>query len=405
MKTMGCWILDVADLRLSESQLCRGMVSQSVRQYRGHTPFASIIVFALIGGIFLIGVLVTSCNFAFAQIPAGHATPTVLNFSPQGSVIPVGEVSARFSAPMVLLGDARGSLLAFDIACSAMGTARWIDSVTWSYDFPQDLPAGLRCRFTLHEGLKSLSGESFVARPSFEFDTGGPSIVETRPWGGDETIDEEQAFILMLDTAPDPATIAENASFSVEGLPERVGVRIIQGADRDILAKRFERAIDKRPFVILQATQRFANGAAIHLIWGRRIKSSTGVANHEDQQLDYKVRKAFTARVDCERENPKAGCVPVAPIKVHFTAEIRPELARRIALVAPDGTRAWPKLDSDSDVQDIEFEPVFKESATYRVELPATLTDVSGRALINASRFPYTVTTDEFPPLAKFSAR
>jgi uncharacterized protein YfaS (alpha-2-macroglobulin family) len=405
MKTMRCWILDVADRRLLESQIYHSAASQFVRQCRGRAPFASIIVFALIGGIFLIGVLVTSCNLAFAQVPAGPAIPTVLSFSPQGSVKPVRQVTARFSTPMVLLGDPRASLLPFDIACDAKGTARWIDSFTWSYDFSQDLPAGLRCRFTLHERLKSLSGESFVAHPSFEFDTGGPSIVETRPWEGDETIDEEQAFILMLDTAPDPATVAENASFSVEGLPERVGVRIIQGADRDILAKRFERAIDKRPFVILQATQRFANDAAIHLIWGRRIKSSTGVANHEDQQLDYKVRKAFAARVDCERENPKAGCVPVAPIKVHFTTEIRPELARRIALVAPDGTRTWPNLGSDSDVRDIEFEPIFKESATYRVELPVNLTDVSGRVLINASRFPYAVSTDEFPPLAKFSAR
>ena len=401
---MRCWILDGAYHRFPQSQIYYGAACQSVRPCHGRSLFASIIVFALVGGLFFIGLLATSCALAFAKPSAGTATATVLRFSPQGSVKPVRQVTARFSAAMVPLGDPRASLLPFDIACDAKGAARWIDSFTWSYDFPQDLPAGLRCRFTLREGLKSLSGESFLAHPSFEFDTGGPSVIEARPWEGGETVDEEQAFILMLSTAPDPATVAENASFSVEGLPERVSVRIIEGADRDILAKRFERAIDKRPFVILQATQRFANGATVHLIWGRRIKSSTGVANHEDQQLDYKVRKAFAARLDCERENPKAGCVPVAPIKVHFTAEIRPELARRIALVAPDGTRARPKLDSDSDVQDIEFEPVFKESVTYRVELPANMTDVSGRALINASR-PFTLTTDEFPPLAKFSAR
>jgi hypothetical protein len=254
-------------------------------------------------------------------------------------------------------------------------------------------------------GSQDAYGRVFHENPSFEFDTGGPSVIESRPWANDDNIDEEQAFILVLDSGPDQAAIVDHASFSIEGLPQRVGVRMILGAAHNILAKRFARVIDKRPFVIIQAQQRFPNGAAVHLIWGRGIKSSAGIATREDQQIDYRVRKAFAAKVDCERENPKAGCVPVTPIRVHFTAQIRSAIARRITLVAPDGTRATPRLDSDSDVADVEFEPAFKESAAYKLVLPANLTDDSGRTLLNASRFPYTVTTGEFPPMAKFSAR
>src|SRR5713101_4974340 len=292
------WTTDVAGQRTPDSKIRRPTACQRSRR-SGVTGFRSTIVVPLVSAFVVL--LFCSSRLASARGSAGHATPSVLNFSPQGSVKQVRQVTARFSEPMVPLGDPRASLLPFEIECDAKGAARWIVSFTWSYDFAQDLQAGVRCRFKLRGGFKTLSGASFATTPTFEFDTGGPSIVEARPWAGDDTIDEQQAFILMLDTVPDAATVTEHASFSVEGLPERVGVRIIRGAERDLLARRFERAIGKRSFVILEATQRFANGAAVHLIWGRGIRSSTGVANREDQQVDYQVRRAFAAKVDCER--------------------------------------------------------------------------------------------------------
>ncbi len=39
------------------------------------------------------------------------------------------------------------------------------------------------------------------------------------------------------------------------------------------------------------------------------------------------------------------------------------------------------------------------------VELPPGLKDISGRPLVNADKFPLSVRTDRYPPLAKFSAR
>ena len=79
-------------------------------------------------------------------------------FSPQGSVKRVRQVTARFPRPMVALGDPRAPLEPFAIACPAKATARWIDTRTWSYDFESDLPAGLRCRFTLAPGAQALDG-------------------------------------------------------------------------------------------------------------------------------------------------------------------------------------------------------------------------------------------------------
>ncbi len=332
--------------------------------------------------------------------------PMVTKFSPRGTVKQIRQVTARFSQPMVPLGDPRATVTPFDIDCAPKGAARWIDSFNWSYDFASDLPAGVRCAFTLHKGLKSLSGQLVAGAPPFRFDSGGPSVLESRPWSDSDSIDEQQAFVLILDTEPDLTSITDHASFSVEGVAETIGVTIMQGPNRNVLAKRFERVIDKRPFVILQGRQNFPDGAAVTLTWGKGIRSQSGVATADDQQINYKVRKAFEAKVRCERENPKAGCIPLTPIQVHFTSEVARALALQIVLIASDGTRIAPEIDDNSgDVRDLKFPAPFAESATYKIELPPNFTDESGRTLINATSFPNPIATAEFPPLAKFSAR
>lgn len=345
---------------------------------------------------------------ACALMPARAAlaaAPSVVRFSPQGTVKGVRQVTARFSAPMVPLGDRRVPVSPFDSNCPAKGTARWIDSFNWSFDFANDLPAGLRCTFTLHRGLKSLAGEAIAPAPPFTFDTGGPSIVETRPWSDSDDIDEQQAFLLILDTEVDPASALQHASFSVSGIVQSVGVTLMQGANRDVLFKRFQTVIDKRPFVIIQARQSFPDQASVKLIWGAGIKSASGIATTSDQEIDYTVRKAFQAKVRCDRVSPNAACIPVTPITLHLTEPIGADAAKVIALVAPDGQRIAPKITDDNEVTDVQFEAPFKESTSYKIELPPNLTDIFGRALSNAAQFPMAVQTDQFPPLAKFSAR
>jgi uncharacterized protein YfaS (alpha-2-macroglobulin family) len=357
-----------------------------------HQPASALALFLLISS-------------ALAGAAAAGDAPSVTRFSPTGTVKQVRQVTAQFSAAMVPLGDPRAAVSPFDIDCPEKGAARWIDSFNWSYDFGVDLPAGVRCTFRLRARLKTLGGAALAGQTTFVFDTGGPAIIDNRPWTGDSEIDEQQAFVLVLDAGADPASIAANASFSVEGLTERVGASLMTGANRAILLKRFEQMIGKRPVVILQARQSFPNGAAVHLIWGKGIKTSSGIATSQDQVLDFKVRKAFEAKVQCERENVKAGCIPLTPISVNFTASIARDAALKIALLAPDGARIAPKVGDDLTVSGVEFPGPFKESAAYKVVLPPDLIDESGRKLVNASRFPYEIATDVFPPLAKFAAR
>src|SRR5258706_7902370 len=188
-------------------------------------------------------------------------------------------------------------------------------------------------------------------------------------------------------------------------MPERIGVTIVAGADRDLLLKRFQRVTEKQPVIILQAKQRFPNNTAVTLIWGKGIKSKSGIANTQDQTFNYTTRKVFEAKLKCERESPKAGCIPLTPLTLSFTNDISAALAKQIALVSPDGQRQLAKLPDPPDTSSISFKGPFKESSQYKIELPPAIVDDTGRALANASRFPMTVDIGEYPPLAKFSAR
>jgi len=49
------------------------------------------------------------------------------------------------------------------------------DPKNWVYDFEKDLPAGIRCEFTLKPGLKTLSGKEIGEAKTFAFSTGGPA--------------------------------------------------------------------------------------------------------------------------------------------------------------------------------------------------------------------------------------
>jgi hypothetical protein len=164
-------------------------------------------------------------------------SPRVEEFFPQGTVKNIRQVRAHFSEPMVLFGDPRDLAEPFAVSCPEKGTPRWADPRNWVYDFEKDLPAGIRCEFTLKAGLKTLSGKEITEAKTFAFSTGGPAVRDSIPNQGNENIDEEQVFILRLDAEPDPESVLKNVSFSIEGLPESVGIALVEGKERENILK------------------------------------------------------------------------------------------------------------------------------------------------------------------------
>ena len=387
---------------------------------------------------------------ARALVMASAAWATLLSaqtvefFAPQGEVKGVRQVSARFAAAMVPFGDPR-EVDPFDIDCVEKGRGRWADMRNWVYDLDRDLPAGVRCTFTLKSGLTSLDGKPLAAGERFVFSTGGPAILRSLPWEG-ARIDENQIFVLGLDAPARAETIAARAYCAAAGVNERIGVRLVTGDERRLILDnrksfalsylrvllldadagrtrgfmfrlpatgsdddKFVRLRDgaDSPLVTLACARTLPSGAEVRLVWSAGIASTSGVPRSADQSLAFRVRPAFRASFTCDRVNKDAQCIPILPMSLSFSAPIAARDAARIRLIDAAGKiypATMPKKADGDGIDSVSFGPGLPEKQSFRIEIPGELRDDAGRALSNASSFPLKVRTDENPPLAKFAA-
>ena len=346
--------------------------------------------------------MILSANLAFA---GGIAH--IEMFSPEGTAKEVRQVTARFSEQMVPFGDPRlGD--PFDIQCVEKGKGRWVDGRTWSYDFERDMPAGIVCTFTLKSNIKTLKGSAVAGQNKFSFNTGGPSIRDSRPEEGHNWIDERQIFILSLDAQADEASIIQNVYFSIEGVKERVGIRLIKGEEKERLFKAIKYRQDKTPNVALQCRQAFPPRSEVKIVWAKGVKSVGNIPTTEDQTLVFKTRTPFNAKFGCMKEKPDAACIPLAPMKLTFSAPVLWDTAKQITLKSKDG-KVWEPKKEDADytgyTDGIIFEGPFPEKTSFTINLPGHIKDDAGRLLTNQGKFPMSVKTDSYPALAKFPSR
>lgn len=351
--------------------------------------------------------LIFSCLYPLILFASTESI--IEHFSPQGLVKNVRQVSVTFSEQMVSFGDPV-LLEPFDIKCSEKGHGRWLDTKHWVYDFDRNLPGGTSCEFILKKSLMTLSGKPIKSEKVFSFNTGGPSIIEIHPYEGSEYINEDQIFLLSLDAEPDEESVLQNAFFSVEGITEKIGVRIIKGKEKeDILKTRYRRQDEQMFQLLIQAKQIFPSNVKVQLIWGRDIESLSGVKNIQDQIMHFKSRGPFTASFNCERENPESDCIPLLPMYLSFSSPVPHRFIDKIILKSSDG-KIYKPSEKDNIRQDdffysLTFPGPFPEKTSFLIEIKDTIEDDSGRKLSNIESFPLFVKTDYYPALAKFSAR
>jgi uncharacterized protein YfaS (alpha-2-macroglobulin family) len=334
--------------------------------------------------------------------------------SPQGEVAQIRQVVAKFDEAAVNFGDPKApaplSLNCSD-ARAAQGAGRWLSDREWAFEFANDLPPGVRCSATPVSGFKSASGALLSSAGSYKFNSGGPFIQNLHP-SSYQPIDEEQYFVLQLNGPATQQSILQNVWCSVEGLGERVPVRLIGGAERDALLKsqRLDKAATREPlrYATMACNRRLTPATKIQLVYGKGVSTPSGVPNSVEKRYDFTVREPFTASFSCERENAQSACLPVRAMRLNFNAPVARKLAEAIRLKS-GGSEFKPAFESqagdgDSLVSDISFKPLFPELGQFTLALPAGFKDASGRLLANAGSFPMKVATGAMPPLAKFAA-
>ena len=346
----------------------------------------------------------------FALACAGPAlAATVSSASPQGEVAQVRQVTLKFSEAVVPFGDLRLPD-PFSVSCEGptrAGGGRWANDRVWLYDFREPLPPGTRCTLKSRADWKPLNG-ALTGSTEFSFSTGGPAVVSTTPYAGNQ-VEEDQHFLLQLSGPAVESTVAANAACEIEGVGERVPVWVVTGATRDelIKARKLEKQAER--IVVLTCQRPLPSDSALRLVWGTGIAAQVNpkIVTRTEQRFNFRVRKSFTAEFSCERERADAPCLPIRPLTLRFSSPVPRELAAAVRLKPASGKAIEPTLDADdktAELSDLRFDGPLPERASFSIELPRGLKDVSGRELANAASFPLKVATGDAPPIAKFAA-
>ncbi|MGY4831782.1 alpha-2-macroglobulin family protein [Sphaerotilaceae bacterium SBD11-9] len=347
---------------------------------------------------------------ALIWLGAGSAqAASVASVSPQGEVAQVRQVTVKFSEAVVPLGDLRlpDPVQLRCEGAAPQGTGRWSDARVWLYDFREPVPPGTRCTLTARADWKPLSG-SLTGTTEFAFSTGGPAVAATQPYSG-ATIEEDQHFLLQLTGPAVESTVLAHAACEIEGIGERVPVRVVSGAARDevLKARRLQKQADR--WLLLACQRPLPADTPVRLVWGAGIAAQANpkVVTRNEQRFGFRVRKAFMAEFSCERERADAPCLPIRPLWLRFSTPVPRPVAEAVRLKPSSGASLAPQFDKDdkaSEVNEVRFPTPLPENAAFTVELPREVKDLSGRPLANAASFPLKVATGDAPPIAKFAA-
>jgi alpha-2-macroglobulin len=375
---------------------------------------------------------------AFGPMAAsGVNGPAVVMATPGNGDGAVERFTIRFSEAIVPLGDPRAAA-PVDVACSVAGEGRWIDGQTFVHEFSRALPGGISCTLTLKPDLKSLAGQPVGGQRRFVIDTGGPTVRAILPQKYDGTVQQDQVFLVATNVVASRASIAANAYCAVNGIGEKIPVDLLKPqvpglilaglGKNDWRASRFleeagvvselpaapaARDAALRTITALKCRRPLPPGREMALVWPETIQGG-GRAAGRTQRFDYKVIEEFTARFECSRTNARAGCNPLEPAYVQFSAPVARGKVEAVRIMLADGTTLSPEKKqraeegedetSEASVTSVSFKAASLEATGGKVVLPDGIRDDNGRPLSNAARFPLDIRFDTAPPLAKFAA-
>ncbi len=337
----------------------------------------------------------------------------VQKLSPQGVVEEAHQVVLRTDQDAVRFGDPQAPAPA-EITCSDpafnAGSGHWNNAREWAWEFDRPLPAGTSCTVRLRREFQSPTKEALKGAKegkSYQFQIAGPRVEERWPRSY-EAIDEAQVFVLRLNGPATRESLLEYSYCRSPELGERVPLRWVEGEQAQAIVQslRLEQDYAERPeqFALITCQRRWTAGSQMQLVYGAGVATPGGQKNHKAQVLDYEVRRAFSAQMSCERERPSAGCLPIRPISLEFSAPVERSLAAQVRLTGEGHSQA-PVLDDDSNlITSLHFAPPFTAQAQLRIELPEQLKDDAGRPLSNAANYPLMVRVGEEPGLAKFAS-
>ena len=339
-------------------------------------------------------------------LSGGAHALSISQVTPSGSVNEVQQIVVQTSADAVRLGNAQAPApvrVQCTPAQAAQGTGRWNHAREWVWQFQQTVPAGTRCQIQTEKSFKSPSGAILTGASSYQFEVAGPTIIQAWP-ATYEAVDESQTFVLKLNGAATASSLQQHVHCRAEGVGERIPVRLLDAGKTQAVLQALE-IQGKGDYVALECNRRLTAGSSMQLVYGAGVQMASGVSNRHTKTLDYQVREAFTAELQCQRERANAGCLPIRDLVLSFSAPVPEAQVKQVHLVR-NGQKIQPVLDKErkTTFNEVRFPAPLEPLGKYQLVLPEKFQDDAGRSLANAAAFPMAVVMGETPPLVKFAA-
>ncbi|MFN5167812.1 MAG: hypothetical protein ACK5JG_21140, partial [Pseudomonadota bacterium] len=280
-----------------------------------------------------------------AALPASAVR--VSSITPSGEAGPVRQVVVRFDGAAVAAGNPQAPA-PYTLQCdgaAVAGQGRWLDPQRWVFDLESALAPGRRCVLNAVAGLTAPDGSAVQGPAEHAFSGGAPAVLRVQPWPGGR-IEEDQHFLLELSGAADAASVQRSAWCEVDGLRERIGVRLLEGEAKAAVLRRLRERGEPGRFVLLACERRFAPEGQVRLVWGAGIAAAgqPALATRAERRWEWIVRPRLLAEFSCERERAQAPCLPLRPLTLRFNAPVQraQALAARLALAAELGQQPRP---------------------------------------------------------------
>ena len=330
-----------------------------------------------------------------------------VDFFPKKRARGATEVRLRFSEPIAPIGEPsfRFNPIKSIDCISEKVEGVWEEPQLYVVRFNKPLRAGLKCRVTLGDEIRSLKGSVYTGKKVFEFDTDVVLVDRIIPsqyqYSG---IFNEQTFLVSFTGDVDIKKNKQNIYFKRESTMDYVDVELLSDEDTEKIIKEFYPYLKetKEKFYGLKPKLRFADGERVTLIF-HGIESTSGVKTDFRQEFNYRVREGFKITLNCERETEESGCVPISDISVEFSSPVDAKYLDSIYLTDGKGRRIDPeRRENDEVLKEVRFRPPFIPDHTYTLYIPKDIRDLYDRQPVNSDRFPLKFRVEKMPPLAKF---
>jgi alpha-2-macroglobulin len=306
----------------------------------------------------------------------------VLRSSPVGDVLMAPKLSVTFNQPMVAVtshADTIAKGAPVKLTPSIKGQWRWIGTRTLLFETKLRFPMATAFTATVDAGTKSANGGVLAEAKSWNFSTPAPRLIQRFPSYGPQRLDP--VFFIGFDQRIDPDRVLAKVVLSGGGkkIALQRATKARMDGDKTIasLVKGSERAKHKSRWVAFVAAERLTPGTQYTVTVGEGTPSAEGpLTTKKDQTFTFKTYDPLRVKWrNCKETRP---CHPPTSLMMRFNNPLDEKVfvAKSVQV-----TPKIPEMRIVARGSSLYVYGRVKGRTTYKVTLPATLTDTFGQTL------------------------